>query len=147
MERGASVSLWRTCSDTVSQRRVAIEVAGLAVCGGALRRHKLTDEQVPFPLSSLAPGKRWNWAPSARMSTSAQSYRPNVLFRCSILETSGTRGTGGTIMMSKYSCCLFPRNCSAHCQGDGFANKGNVGEQIVTLITDCNGSASCFCGT
>ena len=34
----ASVSLWRTCSDRVSQRRVAIEVAGLAVMGEAQRR-------------------------------------------------------------------------------------------------------------
>ena len=53
MERRASVSLWPACPVTVSQRRVAIEVAGLAVCGGALRRHKLTDEQVPLPLSAL----------------------------------------------------------------------------------------------
>ena len=41
-------------TDTVSQRRVAIEVAGLAVWGGAQRRSKLTDEQVPLPLSALA---------------------------------------------------------------------------------------------
>ena len=51
---GAAVSLWPTCSVTVSQRRVAIEVAGLAVWGGAQRRTKLTDEQVPLPLSALA---------------------------------------------------------------------------------------------
>ena len=50
---GASVSLWPTCSVTVSQRRVAIEVAGLAVWGGAQRRTKLTDEQVPFFISAL----------------------------------------------------------------------------------------------
>lgn len=42
-------------TDTVSQRRVAIEVAGLAVWGGAQRRTKLTDEQVPLPLLALAP--------------------------------------------------------------------------------------------
>ena len=41
-------------TDTVSQRRVAIEVAGLAVWGGAQRRTKLTDEQVPLPISALA---------------------------------------------------------------------------------------------
>ena len=41
-------------TDTVSQRRVAIEVAGLAVWGGAQRRTKLTDEQVPLPISTLA---------------------------------------------------------------------------------------------
>ena len=52
---GAAVSLWPTCSVTVSQRRVAIEVAGLAVWGGALRRTKLTDEQVPLSLSALIP--------------------------------------------------------------------------------------------
>ena len=51
---GAAVSLWPTCSVTVSQRRVAIEVAGLAVWGEAQRRTKLTDEQVPLPLSTLA---------------------------------------------------------------------------------------------
>lgn len=41
-------------TDTVSQRRVAIEVAGLAVWGAAQRRTKLTDEQVPLYLSTLA---------------------------------------------------------------------------------------------
>ena len=41
-------------TDTVSQRRVAMEVAGLAVWGGAQRRTKLTDEQVPLFLSALA---------------------------------------------------------------------------------------------
>lgn len=41
-------------TDTVSQRLVAIEVAGLAVWCGAQRRTKLTDEQVPLPISNLA---------------------------------------------------------------------------------------------
>ena len=41
-------------TDTVSQRRVAIEVAGLAVWGGAQRRTKLTDEQVPLSSSDPA---------------------------------------------------------------------------------------------
>ena len=41
-------SLWRTCSDTVSQRRVAMKVAGLAVWAEALPETKLTDEQVPL---------------------------------------------------------------------------------------------------
>ena len=54
MERRASASLWQACPDTVLQRRVAMEVAGLAVWGGAQRRTKLTDEQVPLPLSTLA---------------------------------------------------------------------------------------------
>lgn len=54
MERRASVSLWPACPVTVSQRRVAIEVAGLAVWAEALPETKLTDEQVPFPLSTLA---------------------------------------------------------------------------------------------
>lgn len=45
---GAVVSLWRTCSDTVSQRRVAMKVAGLAVWAEALPETKLTDEQVPL---------------------------------------------------------------------------------------------------
>ena len=35
-------------TDTVSQRRVAIEVAGLAVWAKALPETKLTDEQVPL---------------------------------------------------------------------------------------------------
>ena len=51
---GASVSLWPACPVTVSQRRVAIEVAGLAVWAEALPETKLTDEQVPLPLSALA---------------------------------------------------------------------------------------------
>ena len=41
-------------TDTVSQRRVAMEVAGLAVWCAALRRTKLTDEQVPLSLSAPA---------------------------------------------------------------------------------------------
>ena len=56
MERGAgreSVAVdAEAATDTVSQRRVAIEVAGLAVWGGAHRRTKLTDEQVPLFLSA-----------------------------------------------------------------------------------------------
>ena len=59
MERGGgreSVAVDAVAAtDTVSQRRVAIEVAGLAVWGGAQRRTKLTDEQVPLPLSALTP--------------------------------------------------------------------------------------------
>ena len=49
---GAAVSLWPTCSVTVSQRRVAMEVAGLAVWAEALPETKLTDEQVPLSLSA-----------------------------------------------------------------------------------------------
>ena len=41
-------------TDTVSQRRVAMEVAGLAVWCAALRRTKLTDEQVPLFFSASA---------------------------------------------------------------------------------------------
>ncbi len=41
-------------TDTVSQRRVAMEFAGLAVWCAALRRTKLTDEQVPLSLSAPA---------------------------------------------------------------------------------------------
>jgi len=58
MERGGgreSVAVDAVAAtDTVSQRRVAIEVAGLAVWGEAQRRTKLTDEQVPLSLSALA---------------------------------------------------------------------------------------------
>ena len=58
MERGGgreSVAVDAVAAtDTVSQRRVAIEVTGLAVWGGARRRTKLTDQQVPLPLSTLA---------------------------------------------------------------------------------------------
>ena len=49
---GAAVSLWPTCSVTVSQRRVAMEVAGLAVWAEAVPETKLTDEQVPLSLSA-----------------------------------------------------------------------------------------------
>ena len=46
--RRASTRPWQTCSDTVSQRRVAMKVAGLAVWAEALPETKLTDEQVPL---------------------------------------------------------------------------------------------------
>ena len=59
MERGGgreSVAVDAVAAtDTVSQRRVAMEVAGLTVWGGAQRRTKLTDEQVPLPISALTP--------------------------------------------------------------------------------------------
>ena len=55
---GAAVSLWRlTPWRQLTQSHsegVAIEVAGLAVWDGAQRRTKLTDEQVPLPISALA---------------------------------------------------------------------------------------------
>ena len=54
MERRASVSLRRTCSGAVSQRRVAIEVAGLTVWAKALPETKLTDEQVPLCIWTVA---------------------------------------------------------------------------------------------
>ena len=58
MERGGgreSVAVdGESAIGTVSQRRVAMEVAGLAVWCAAQRRTKLTDEQVPLPLSTLA---------------------------------------------------------------------------------------------
>ena len=48
-------SLWQACSDTVLQRRVAIEVAGLAVWAEALPETKLTDEQVPLYCLTSSP--------------------------------------------------------------------------------------------
>ena len=58
MERGGgreSVAVAAgAATGTVSQRRVAIEVAGLAVWGGAQQRTKRTDQQVQLPLSALA---------------------------------------------------------------------------------------------
>ena len=48
------MSLWPACPVTVSQRRVAIEVAGLAVWAKALPETKLTDEQVPLSIWTLA---------------------------------------------------------------------------------------------
>ena len=68
---GASASLWRTCSGTVLQRRVAIEVAGLAVWAEALPETKLTDEQVPLSLSTRITVARWHLAPSAQNNNSA----------------------------------------------------------------------------
>ena len=60
MERGGgreSVAVDAVAAtDTVSQRRVAIEVAGLAVWAAALPLNKLTDEQVPLFLSALIHG-------------------------------------------------------------------------------------------
>ena len=78
MERRASASLWQTCSDTVLQRRVAMKVAGLAVWGAAQRRTKLTDEQVPLYLSTLAsalPLEQGTIGPDHR-------HRPKAFTRC-----------------------------------------------------------------
>ena len=55
-------------TDTISQRRVAMEVAGLAVWGAAQRRTKLTDEQVPLPLSA------WMMAPTGKLGTIGQYW-------------------------------------------------------------------------
>lgn len=83
MERGGgreSVAVdAEAATDTVSQRRVAMEVAGLAVWGGAQRRTKLTDEQVPLPLSALAP------ALPLEQGTVGPDYRhrPKTFIRCS----------------------------------------------------------------
>lgn len=65
-------------TDTISQRRVAIEVAGLAVWCGAQRRTKLTDEQVPLPISVLAsalPLEKGTIGPDHR-------NRPKAFTRC-----------------------------------------------------------------
>lgn len=80
MERGGgreSVAVDAVAAtDTVSQRRVAIEVAGLAVWGGVQRRTKLTDEQVPLPLSTLAlPLEQGTIGPDHR-------HRPRAFTRC-----------------------------------------------------------------
>ena len=82
MERRASVSLWPACPVTVSQRRVAIEVAGLAVWAEALPETKLTDEQVPFPLSTPASAGRWIGAPSARIFPSACIHSLTLIRIC-----------------------------------------------------------------
>ena len=68
---GAAVSLWPTCSVTVSQRRVAIEVAGLAVWAEAVPETKLTDEQVPLSLSARTMVGRCLLLPSAQKKNSA----------------------------------------------------------------------------
>lgn len=82
MERRASVRLWPACPVTVSQRRVAIEVAGLAVWAEALTETKLTDEQVPFPLSTPASAGRWIGAPSARIFPSAYIHSLTLIHIC-----------------------------------------------------------------
>ena len=92
MERRASASLWQACPDTVLQRRVAIEVAGLAVWGGAQRRTKLTDEQVPLPLSTLAsalPPEQGTIGPDHR-------HRPKRSVHFVHQWTEWTRWTGWT---------------------------------------------------
>lgn len=82
MERGGareSVAVDAVAAtDTVSQRRVAIEVAGLAVLGGAQWRTILTDEQVPLPISALAsalPLEQGTICPDHR-------YRPRAFAQC-----------------------------------------------------------------
>ena len=69
-------------TDTVSQRRVAIEVAGLAVWAEALPETKLTDEQVPFPLSTPASAGRWIRVPSARIFPSAYIHSLMLIRIC-----------------------------------------------------------------
>ena len=86
---GAAVSLWRTRSDTVSQRRVAMEVAGLAVWGAAQRRTKLTDEQVPLELDAIGP----DTLPSAQMKAYTrwiEVYRVDAVYG---VDTGGHRWT------------------------------------------------------
>ena len=48
------MNLWTACPATISQRRVAMKVAGLAVAEGPLRGGQLTAEQVP--LFFIGPG-------------------------------------------------------------------------------------------
>lgn len=82
MERGGgreSVAVdAEAATDTVSQRRGAMEVAGLAVWGGVQRRTKLTDEQVPLTLSALVsalPLEQGTIGPDHR-------HRPKAFTRC-----------------------------------------------------------------
>ena len=79
------MSLWPACPVTVSQRRVAIEVAGLAVWAEALPETKLTDEQVPFFLWTLASA-----LPLDR-GTIGLIYRPNPCIGCIVCIGTDTR--------------------------------------------------------
>ena len=76
------MSLWPACPVTVSQRRVAIEVAGLAVWPEALPETKLTDEQVPFSLSTPASAERCIRVPSARIFPSAYILSLTLICIC-----------------------------------------------------------------
>ena len=53
MERWGEENVLVACRQHVLHDGRQWMVAGLAVCAGAARRHKLTDEQVPFFLSAL----------------------------------------------------------------------------------------------
>ena len=59
-----------------------MEVAGLAVWAEALPETKLTDEQVPFSLSTPASAGRWIGVPSARIFPSAYIYSLTLIRIC-----------------------------------------------------------------
>ena len=80
-------------TDTVSQRRVAIEVAGLAVWAAALPLNKLTDEQVPLSLSASVRVERWNRAPSA-LCTITLLPSPGLRRCCRFRECPETSSPG-----------------------------------------------------
>lgn len=58
-----------------------MKVAGLAVWGASLRRTKLTDEQVPLPLSTLASALPLEQGTIGPEQPSAQNRIPPVPFR------------------------------------------------------------------
>ena len=89
------MSLWPACPVTVSQRRVAIEVAGLAVWAEALPETKRADEQVPFSLSTPASAGRRIMVPSARIFPSAYILSLTLILNLSTLSTGGRSGHGG----------------------------------------------------
>ena len=92
-----------------------MEVAGLAVWGGAQRRTKLTDEQVPFPLSTLAPAlplERGTIGPiyRHRPKPSTQLTIGHKRFKCFISETSETPETRETVCYDKIAPAMrMPR--------------------------------------
>ena len=99
MERGCgreSVAVDAVAAtDTVSQRRVAMEVAGLAVWGGAQRRTKLTDEQVPLPLSALASALPLEQGTIGPYIPIGLHPFPDTYTHPSTLSTGGRSGQGG----------------------------------------------------
>ena len=105
------MSLWPACPVTVSQRRVAIEVAGLAVWAEAQPETKLTDEQVPFSLSTPASARRLIRAPSARIFPSAYIHSLTLIRICPLcppvdgvdkvdtVDNGGQDGLSGLFML------------------------------------------------
>ena len=118
MERRASASLWQTCSDTVLQRRVAMEVAGL---GGSA---DLTSEYL-FPFERWHRHYRWNRAPSAYIVPSPISIS---------LSASASSATYGFLDRT-IRAILTPSSALVICWKKGLPYSGHTSSALSPSFT------------